>query len=77
MTPQFSVIDAEPLGADVIATLESVLEQARAGQVSSVAVAVVYRDGSTGKTWSGAPSASTLVGAVARLQASLITRFDE
>jgi len=71
------VIDCEPLGKDVIDTLEYVLEKARTGKISSVAVAVVYRDGSTSNTWSAAPSASTLVGAVTRLQGRLLRTYDE
>ncbi len=75
--PDLHVIDAEPLGADVIATLEAALEKARTGEISSVAVAVVERDGSVNRTWSTPPSLSLLIGAVARLQAALIRAADE
>ncbi len=70
-------IDAEPLGEDVIARIEEVLELARKGEFSSVAIASVYRDGSTGKSWSAAPSLSLLIGSVARMQAALIRRSDD
>ena len=67
-----SVIEAEPVGADVIDRLEELLEKARAGEISSVAAAVVYRDGSTGSCWSSAPSFGLLIGSTAVLQANLI-----
>jgi len=73
---KLKVIDAEPIGVDVVATLESVLERAREGRISSVAIAMVYRDGSTNRTWSKSPSLSALVGAVARLLAALIRMAD-
>jgi hypothetical protein len=64
---ELHVLDAEPRGADVIEVLEEALRQARAGQLSSVAVAAVYRDGCTQQAWSSAPSVSLLIGAAARL----------
>lgn len=70
--PELRAIDAEPLGADVVAKLEEALEAARAGELSSVAIAVVYRDGSTGTSWSKAPSVGLLVGSTARLQHRLL-----
>jgi hypothetical protein len=67
------VLDAEPVSTSaVIEKLEEALEQARSGQLSSVAIAVVYRDGCTGRSWSPPPSRSCLIGAVARLQHGLI-----
>jgi len=60
-------LDPEPLGVDVIKTLEAVLEMARDGRVSSVAIAVVYRDGTSDGSWSTAPSSIRLVGAIDRL----------
>lgn len=70
------VLDAEPLGEDVVAKLEEVLKRAHAGELSSVAIATVYRDGSTGRSWSTAPSMSLLIGSVVRLEAALIRRAD-
>lgn len=65
-------IDAEPLGDDVIATLEEALAKAKAGDLSSVGLVVVYRDGTTGRAWSKAPSVTLLAGAAARLQYALL-----
>jgi hypothetical protein len=53
--------------ASVVEALEAVLTEARAGSVSSVAIAIVYRDGTTGSMWSKAPLAGLLIGAIARL----------
>lgn len=66
-----TVIDAEPVGEDVVAYLEDLLCRARAGEFSSIAVAFVYRDGSTGSGNSSAPSLAALLGAVAGLQHKL------
>jgi hypothetical protein len=71
------VIDAEPLGEDVIAKLEEVLETAKTGKISSLAIAVVYRDGTVGRCWSTASSLSLLIGSIARLQGSLIKWAEE
>ena len=70
------VLDAEPVGEDVVAKLEEALEQARQGQISSVAIAVVYRSGETNRSWSKPPSLSLLIGSVAKLEAALIRRAD-
>ena len=61
------VIEPESVSPDLIETIERVLEKAKAGEVSSVAIAVVYRDGATSTTWSTPPSFATLLGAVAHL----------
>lgn len=65
--PDLTVIEPEPLGADVIETLEYVMAKARNGEISSVALAYVYRDGRAGRTWSQAPCFAALLGAIARL----------
>lgn len=69
-------IDSEPPGEDVIEKLEEVLAMARKGELSSVAIATVYRDGSPGRCWSKAKSMTALIGSVARLEAALIRRVD-
>lgn len=59
------VITAEPDGSkSVIERLEETLEKAKVGELSSVAIAVVYRDGCTSRCWSDAPSMATLIGSV-------------
>jgi hypothetical protein len=60
-------IEAEDQAADIIDTLERVLEKARAGELSSVAVALVYRNGSVGHRRSALPSFPVMVGALNRL----------
>lgn len=71
------VIDAEPVGEGIVETLEDWLERAKAGEVSSVAIAIVNRDGSASTEWSDAPSQVLLIGAVSRLQWRLNQELDE
>jgi len=61
------VLDPEPPAANVIETLEDALVEARQGRLSSVAVAIVYRDGAAGGTWSELPSRVAMLGSIARL----------
>jgi hypothetical protein len=62
-----SVINAEPPAQDVIATLERALVLARAGDLSSVALAFVHRDGAVSAEWSALPSRPAMLGAISRL----------
>lgn len=57
-------IEPEPLGEAVIPLLEEALRLARAGELSSVAVALVHRDGCTQSLWSEPPSVGLLLGSV-------------
>lgn len=72
MTVDLLAIDAEPANASVVAYLEDLLARARGGQFSSIAVAWVYRDGSTGSGMSDIPSLAALTGAVTALQGKLV-----
>jgi hypothetical protein len=74
--PDLRVFEAEPLGTDIIETLEAVLERARAGEFSSIAIAYVYRDGCIGSRSSSAPSRPLLLGSVARLSYLLAQDMD-
>jgi hypothetical protein len=66
-------IKAEPpVSPDVIERLTEVCKDVEDDKVSSIAIAVVYRDGSPGLCWSTPPSYTCLIGAVARLQHALI-----
>lgn len=69
--PDLHVIEAEPEANDIAEKLRAALADAEAGRLSSIAIAVVYRDGATGNSWSKMPSIGTLVGSVALLQARL------
>lgn len=69
MTAELFAIDAEPApDSSVVERLEYVLELARKGEVSSVAVAFVLRDGRVNCAWSKAPSQALLLGAISRLK---------
>lgn len=64
---ELAIIESEAISPDLVPLLEDLLERARAGEISSVAAAYVYRDGSIGKSWSTPPCFGTLLGAVSRL----------
>lgn len=64
---ELRVLDAEPPGQGVVERLEEALEKARAGEISSIALAVVYRDGSVSGSWSDAPNRMLLLGSLSRL----------
>jgi hypothetical protein len=69
-------IEPENSSADVVATLERVLKKAEAGELSSVAVAYVYRNSVLGCVWSTIPSVGMILGAVRRLDHRLNNHFD-
>lgn len=70
--PDLTVITPHPAGQGIVAYLEQLLEQARAGELSAIAVAKVYRDGTTGSGWSEVPALAAMIGAVTTLQAKLV-----
>lgn len=61
------VIPSEPVDSSVIERLKETLAAAEEGRISSVAIALVYRDGSTGDCRSRLPSVGTMIGAVSIL----------
>lgn len=75
--PPFTVIDAEPPAQDVIATLERALRQARDGELSSVALAFVHRDGAVSAEWSSLPSRPAMLGSISRLAHKINLDADE
>lgn len=74
---ELRAIDPEPLGKSVIDVLEHVLAKAKAGELSSVAVAYIHRDAAPGWNWSEVPNSSTLIGAIERLKHDLIGSVDD
>ena len=66
------VLPCEPLGQTVVEKLEQVLELAREGKISSVAIAWVDREGRAHECWSYSPSTGTLVGAIQSLAYRLV-----
>lgn len=76
MTAQLIPIDAEPPGKGIVELLEEALAKARAGELSSAAVVMIYRDGAQGHLWSFAPSIGLLAGAVNRLSYKLNQELD-
>lgn len=74
--PDLHVIDAEPVDESVVTYLEHVLEQAKEGRYSAVAIAYVYRDGSTGSGFSRQHSLATMVGGVEAMKAKLLKEME-
>jgi hypothetical protein len=74
--PDLRAIDAEPPGQAVIRVLKDALDRARKGELSSVAVAMVERDGSADWNWSYVPNSSTLIGSIERMKTDLIRETD-
>jgi hypothetical protein len=74
MSAELKVLEAEPLGAGIKEALGEVLVMAERGELSSVAIAYVYRDGSIGGSNSAPPSRPLLVGSLAYLQQRMIDR---
>ena len=62
----------EPKGRGIIATLQDLLKQARAGEISAVAVAIVYPTGAVGRCWSEVPSPDLMVGAIEQMKLGFI-----
>ena len=71
------VIDAAPVSKSIIEVLEEALEKAKNDDLSSVAIAWIYRDGAPGWNWSETPNTSTMIGAIERLKADIIRNIDE
>lgn len=74
--PELSAIDPENPAEDVVATLEQALELARKGQISSVAIAMVRRDGVGHHIWSTMPMVLATIGSVERLLHALNRHVD-
>jgi hypothetical protein len=78
MTADLEPLDSEPPNTeDVVAKLEEVLAKAKTGEISSCAIAVVYRDGSSGRSWSKAHSITALQGSIALLSYAHSARYFE
>lgn len=60
----------------VVKTLENMIELAHQGLLSSVAIAAVYRDGSTCTAFEGGPNLATLLGSLDRLHYRVLMHQD-
>lgn len=75
--PKLTVIDSEPIGRSVQSTLREVMNEAKAGDVSAVAIAIVHRDGSISAHWSELPSMPAMLGSISHLEFRLNRQLDE
>jgi hypothetical protein len=71
------VLEPERPGEGLESMLEEMLERVRAGEVSSIAIAYVQRDGRAGRMWSEAPSLAALLGSIQRLAHRIQVEWDE
>lgn len=71
------VPERERIKADVIDNLEKALEMARKGEITAVAIAMVDKEGRGNYRWSEGDQATTMVGAVQRMQHRLNLAVDE
>jgi len=77
-TAALSTVDVEPVNKDVAERIGELLAMAVKGEISSIAYAVVYRDGNTGNGWSELHNYSLMIGGVRRLEHKLIQAiYDE
>jgi hypothetical protein len=75
---ELEIIHAEPTGdPEIIKRLDDVRAQVDKGEISSLAIVTVYRDGSVGSSWSKAPSFPLLMGGAQRLVHKLNVMLDE
>jgi hypothetical protein len=69
-------IEPETVDAGVVALLETALGQARDGEIASIGLAIVYRDGVAGAKWTTGGSFIRILGAVDRLRHKLNLDMD-
>lgn len=70
-------IDPEPLGEGIPETMAWAQKKIDAGQVSSIAIVIVDREGKAWRNWSALPNRATMLGAIARLAHRLNLWVDE
>lgn len=71
------VTERDRIKEDVVHQLEKALEMAREGNVVAVAIAMVDKEGRGNYRWSEGDMATTMVGAVQRMQHMLNLAVDE
>lgn len=71
------VTERDRIKEDVVNQLEKALEMARSGEVVAVAIAMVDKEGRGNYRWSEGDMATTMVGAVQRMQHMLNLAVDE
>lgn len=74
---ELRVIEPDDPAENVIAVLEEVLELARAGELSSVGIAMAYRDGRTGQRLSDTPFVGVLIASAGIMHHRLIAELIE
>lgn len=74
-SPKLDVIPSMDAGEGIIDKIEQVLERARKGELSMIAIATVERDGAAGRTWSFTHNTATILGAIELMKAEIIEQW--
>lgn len=75
--PGLVEIHPEPVGEGVVEFLEDLLENARKGELSAIAVATLSREGCIGSGWSRIHNYPSMLGSVTRLSHKINQAMDE
>lgn len=70
-------LEPEAQAADLIAVLDDARAKVEAGEISSIAIAFVYRNGDSNSSWSGLPNRVQMLGSIYRLAHKLQLFLDE
>lgn len=62
---------------DVVELLEELLEQAKAGEVTGIAIAASHADGSTTQNWSAMDDADKIIATIERVKLRLLMQHFE
>jgi hypothetical protein len=74
---KLATILCEPLGEGIIAVLDEIRDRAERGEISSVTVAYVTREGCAGHLNSKLHSVATMLGSLALAQGRLVKELSE
>ena len=77
ITMQGHDISPEAMDANLVAMLEELLERAKAGNLQSVAVALVRADGNVGTRWAGGSDTIAMAAAIGRLHFDFMTGWGD
>jgi hypothetical protein len=77
MTAELIPISCEPVGESIGELIADIQAAHSKGEVSSLAIAIVYRDGSTTQAFSTLPNTATMLGALERLKCKILRKFGD
>jgi hypothetical protein len=77
LKPHLVSIDSQTIAPDLIEQVDELRRQIMAGEVSSFAAAIVYKDGCSGSIRTKAPSSGLLIGSLTRVIYRLNKELDD